>query len=253
MERLLINCAEDVLKPGRRHLTAEDIEGMALLLCSETKKMDLLQLWKRMVQDIFKFTRSSDVYRTDSLVSALARARILSTLLDVASTSAPTQFNMLQSFETNSDVALSAAIQYFNDIQGLFDPLKVQPFTVYTTLLDQEISSQNRVLLMKYLSTLFNSQAQSSKSGELTRFGVPLYPSIELLQLVSWDEGESMTNPETTDMELKLRGALLAYACKYNSSDNPTLKFKLNTWIRMLKLAGSGRSVRMAEILIKNT
>ncbi|MCJ1396622.1 hypothetical protein MMC18_009513 [Xylographa bjoerkii] len=243
VERLLIGYFRDVLRLGRQFLLAKDITSIVLLSWQEGKNRDLLQMWRHTVRDLCRPSRNSSFLSTDSLISALARARVLYALLeDATSISEPTTFNVLQGLAQEGDVALSAGLQSFNSIQGMFDPVRVQPLKIYITLLQQAKTGDSQVLLMEGLSALLSSFRQSAGARELTTPRAPMSPSDERIDTLSWEEQEPMTNPETVNATLSLRGTILANACIVSFSEDSSLEERLNIWVRMLKLAGDAKS-----------
>ncbi|MCJ1400930.1 hypothetical protein MMC11_004141 [Xylographa trunciseda] len=239
VEALLLGRFEDILQLGRYCLLAGDIGHIELLPSREGNDEDLLQKWKHTVQVTCQHIADSRIYMTDALISALARGRVLSALLeDLNPDCELTTLNVLQSLD--NEIAFKAGIQCLNRMQGIFDPLRLQPLRIYIILLQQSIASDSRLLLMEGLSALLSSFEQSVG---VTDLAVPMPVRDEYIDLVSWEEQEPMTSPETANATLKLRGALLAHAYRFGSiEEDSDMGAKLELWARMLKLGGDVKS-----------
>ena len=221
-----------------------------LLPWQEGRNQDLLQKWKYTVQDIYDTTTNSRNHATDSFISALARARVLSALLeDTTSDRGLVTLNMLRSLKKDGNAAVCAGIQYFNSVHIMFDPRRVQPLQIYTTLLQQASAVDSRIPLIEGLSALLSLRRQSDGTAGVPGTTAPIILEDEYLPLVSWEEQEPTSDPRTVNATLKLRGALLAHACETCSLEDSRLELKLEIWARMLKLAGESRSVSRVQDL----
>ncbi|MCJ1386583.1 hypothetical protein MMC17_009709 [Xylographa soralifera] len=243
VERLLIGRFRVILESGRRCLLTEDVEYIALLPWRGGKNQNLLQRWKHTVDDLCKTTTNSRIHITDSFISAVARARVLSALLDDTSSDCGLLTpDVLQNLNKDGNIAVYAGIQCFNSMHGMFDPLRVQPLQIYTMLLQQSLPADSRIPLMEGLSAFLSSLSQSDGTAEVPVLTALITFGDEHMDLVSWEQQEQMTDPRTQNATLKLRGALLAHACRVGSLEDSRLKLNLEIWARMLKLAGDVRS-----------